>query len=399
MTTLAATDADTGDTLSWSKNGGADADKFGLTTAGVLTFVAAPDYEDPTDTGTNNGYEVIVRVSDGTANVDLTLTVNVTDADEKPAKPAIPTVTVTSGSPTSLDVTWVKPGLNGGPDITGYKVEYRAGNSGGWTDHPHSGTGTTAAISGLTASTSYQVRVRALNGETDSDWSDPGTGSTSVNNDPVITTTSPRSVAENTTAVATLTATDADSGDTLSWSKIGGADADKFDLTTAGVLTFIAAPDYEDPTDTGTDNGYEVIVRVSDGTANVDLTLTVNVTDVDEKPAKPAIPTVTATSGSTTSLDVTWVKPGLNGGPDITGYKVEYRAGNSGGWTDHPHSGTGTTAAIGGLTASTSYQVRVRALNGETTVTGPNPATGSTNARRWSATVVAVMPTLAQDTL
>ena len=218
-----------------------------------------------------------------------------------------------------------------------------------------------------------------------------------ANNDPEITTTSPRSVAENTTAVATLAATDADSGDTLAWSKNGGADAGKFDLTTAGVLTFIAAPDYEDPTDTGTDNGYEVIVRVSDGTANVDLTLTVNVTDADEKPVKPAMPAVTATAGSTTGLDVTWVKPGLNGGPDITGYKVEYRAGSSGGWTDHPHSGTGTTATISGLAASTSYQVQVRAVNGETDSDWSDPGTGRTATPRAPGTNTA--PTGADKTV
>ena len=36
-------------------------------------------------------------------------------------------------------------------------------------------------------------------------------------------------------------------------------------MTTAGVLTFLAAPDYENPTDTGADNGYEVTGRVSTG--------------------------------------------------------------------------------------------------------------------------------------
>ena len=100
---------------------------------------------------------------------------------------------------------------------------------------------------------------------------------------PVITTTSPISVAENTTAVTALTATDADA-DALTWSKNGGADAARFGLTSAGVLTFASAPDYENPTDSGADNGYAVTVRVSDGTATADLALTVNVTDADEPP-------------------------------------------------------------------------------------------------------------------
>ena len=118
-------------------------------------------------------------------------------------------------------------------------------------------------------------------------WNDGDTVAVSLappNNVPVITTTSPQSVPENTTAVTTLTATDADMGTTLTWSKNGGVDADAFTLTTDGVLTFTTAPDYENPTDTGSNNSYVVIVQVSDATATADLTLTVTVTDVAEQP-------------------------------------------------------------------------------------------------------------------
>ena len=76
-------------------------------------------------------------------------------------------------SSTSLTATWTKPGLNGGPDITGYDLQYREGTTGTWMDFAHSGTGVTATVTGLTADTSYQVQVRAKNGETPSDWSDP----------------------------------------------------------------------------------------------------------------------------------------------------------------------------------------------------------------------------------
>ena len=211
-------------------------------------------------------------------------------------------------------------------------------------------------------------------------WGDVATVKiASVNRAPVITTTSPQSVAENTTAVATLAATDADGGDTHTWSLNGGDDAGKFTLT-GKVLTFTDAPDFENPADTGTDNGYAVNVRVNDGTANVDLALTVNVTDVAEKPAKPATPTVSATTGSTTSLDVDWDKPGLNGGPDITGYNVQYRVGTSGAWTDHSFSGTDTETKITGRTAGTEHQARVQAINGETDSDWSEPGTGSTNA-------------------
>ena len=100
---------------------------------------------------------------------------------------------------------------------------------------------------------------------------------------PVITTSSAIDVAENETAVATLSATDQDTATTaLMWSipsgAAGGADATQFTLTSAGVLTFAAAKDYETPDDADGDGTYAVTVQVSDGThtdaAAIQMTLT-----------------------------------------------------------------------------------------------------------------------------
>ena len=112
------------------------------------------------------------------------------------------------------------------------------------------------------------------------------------NTAPVITTTSPVEAPENGTAVATLAATDADD-DPITWSKTGGADTDRFALTSAGVLTFVAAPDYESPADVASadpanaaaNNEYVVFVTASDenaDTADTELKLVVQVTNADE---------------------------------------------------------------------------------------------------------------------
>ena len=104
---------------------------------------------------------------------------------------------------------------------------------------------------------------------------------------PVITTTSPILVTENETAVDTLAATDDDtpSGE-LTWTipsgTDGGADADKFMLSSTGVLAFTSAPDYEAPADADTDNVYEVTVQVSDSTNTVTAALQVTVENVIE---------------------------------------------------------------------------------------------------------------------
>ena len=87
-------------------------------------------------------------------------------------------------------------------------------------------------------------------------------------------------VAENTTAVTTVTATDADlPAQTLTYSIVGGADAAQFTINAStGALSFVAAPDFEAPTDAGANNVYDVIVQVSDGTLTDTQAIAVTVT-------------------------------------------------------------------------------------------------------------------------
>ena len=100
---------------------------------------------------------------------------------------------------------------------------------------------------------------------------------------PVITTPSPILVAENETAVATLTATDTDRpAENLTWRITGGADRNRFRLTAAGGLTFAAAQDYEAPGDSDRNGDYEVTAEVSDGANPVEAVFTVRLEDVDD---------------------------------------------------------------------------------------------------------------------
>ena len=79
------------------------------------------------------------------------------------------------------------------------------------------------------------------------------------------------SIAENATAVTTVTATDLDSGQILTYSISGGADAGKFSIdSNTGALSFITAPNFEAPTDVDGNNVYDVTVQISDGLGGVD---------------------------------------------------------------------------------------------------------------------------------
>lgn len=92
-------------------------------------------------------------------------------------------------------------------------------------------------------------------------------------------------VAENMTAVTTVTASDVDAGTTLTYSIAGGADSELFDIdSVTGALSFKTAPDYEAPVDQGADNIYDVTVQVSDGALTDSKDITVTVTNVDDGP-------------------------------------------------------------------------------------------------------------------
>jgi len=111
-----------------------------------------------------------------------------------------------------------------------------------------------------------------------------------TNTPPVITSdgvggTAAINVAENMTAVTTVTATDADlPAQTLTYSISGGADAARFTINSAtGVLSFVTAPNFEAPTDAGTNNVYDVTVRVSDGEGGTDTqAISVTVTNTND---------------------------------------------------------------------------------------------------------------------
>ena len=163
-----ATDSDSGDTLTYSMEG-TDAASFAFdASTRQITTITGVTYNHE---ATKNSYSVTVKASDGTASATIAVTIDVTDVNEKSAKPDKPTLAKVTGSSTTLTATWTKPDLNGGPDIATYIVQYREGTTGVWTTE-YNGNALTTTITGLTADTSYQVQVRANNGEVLSDWSD-----------------------------------------------------------------------------------------------------------------------------------------------------------------------------------------------------------------------------------
>ncbi len=105
-----------------------------------------------------------------------------------------------------------------------------------------------------------------------------GGGNTNTNNPPKINNTVFNiSVVENQTSAFTVNAEDPD-GNTITYS-ISGTDGSLFGISMSGVVTFNNAPDFESPSDSDTNNVYELTARVSDGTLSDSKNFTVTVTD------------------------------------------------------------------------------------------------------------------------
>nr|WP_282098896.1 DUF4214 domain-containing protein [Thauera aromatica] len=387
VTTVTATDADS-DPVTFSITGGADQAKFSIdATSGALAFAAAPDFNSPGDSDTDNRYVVEVTAQDGLGGSDVqTITVSVlSDIDR-------------DGAPDGTDPDMDGDGrLNSSEDpVPGARGVQGDGNGDGTPDREQSnvvslptvGTGTTdqkwgtlAVAEGLTLSNvsnstasglprnakmpvgqfDFTIEGGAVGGSVTVDlyvdkalntngyykkvgstWTNIGTVSTvgsktqisftlidggvydadglangvivdpggAVVIAPLITsdggdTAASVSVAEKSTVVTTVTATQPPATTTVSYQIAGGADAARFTVDTAsGLLSFIDAPDFESPTDADANNSYIVDVTARDEFGSSDTqTLTVNVTDINDAPTGAVALTGTATQGQTLTAD------------------------------------------------------------------------------------------------
>jgi uncharacterized repeat protein (TIGR01451 family) len=297
VTQVVATDPDANTTLSYSISGGADATKFSIDQqSGALKFITAPDFEQPTDVGGDNDYEVIVQASDGSLTDLQTITVSVIDVNEPPvitsdgggptASVSVPenTTSVTTVTATDPDLSTIPSySISGGADAAKFTIDPSSGALSFVTppnfEQPTDNGGNSV----------YDVIVQASDGSL-TDTQAIAVTVTDVNEPPVITSNGGLdqaniSIPENTTAVTDVDATDPDAGTTLIYLINGGTDAALFSINAStGVLRFVTPPDFENPTDANADNVYQVIVQASDGSLVTGQQLLVSVTDVNEPP-------------------------------------------------------------------------------------------------------------------
>ncbi|WP_294300872.1 cadherin domain-containing protein [uncultured Sphingomonas sp.] len=166
------------------------------------------------------------------------------------------------------------------------------------------------------------------------------------------------SISENTAAVTTITATDANIalGDSVRYSIASGGDGGAFAIDAqTGALRFVSAPDFETPTDSNRDNSYVVTVVATDARGLVDTqTLTVDVIDVAGITRTGSLGNDTLTgTGEGDTLDGSWGNDVLNGlaGNDILIGSMGNDTINGGDGNDVIDGGSGRDVMTGGAGA------------------------------------------------
>jgi len=261
--------------VTWSITGGNEAGKFQIAPDGTITFVAAPDFENPTDSDTNNTYILVVTATDPAGNVSTqTITVTVLNIDDTP--PAITGPSNGAGAATSAisinegltaittftanePVTW---SLDGGADAAKFTINPTTGaitfNTAPDFELPTDSDGNNTYVvrikatdaAGNVSTQTFTVTVLNID-DTAPLITGPSNGAGAAN--------SALSMNEGLTAITTFTANEA-----VTWSLDGGADAAKFTINPAtGAITFKAAPDYETPTDSDGNNTYVVRIKAT----------------------------------------------------------------------------------------------------------------------------------------
>jgi len=256
----------------------------------------------------------------------------------------------------SVALSWNAPGSGGAP--ASYTVQFRVSGTTPWTTSGSGIAGLSATVSGLAASTGYDFQVFAVNAS--------GAGTAS----PVVSATTSAAAATPPGQVTGLVAANPTStAVALSWTApaSGGAPATytvQFRVT--GTTPWSTASSTVSVTSfsvTGltasTSYDFQVIAANAAGSGPASAVATAATTGALAVPG--AVTGLTAGTATSTTLPLSWAAPSSGGA--VATYTVQFRVTGTTPWTTATSTLTTTSTTVSGLTAATSYDVQVFAVN------------------------------------
>ncbi|MBV6646807.1 MAG: cadherin repeat domain-containing protein, partial [Cyclobacteriaceae bacterium] len=294
---------------------GVDAEDFSIDSDdGEIRFVSVPDFENPTDDGGNNVYNITVTADDGESEnntSEQSITITVTDVDEgtpnvAPIFSSVSSVAIAENIPITMIVLDVNATDGDGGEID-QNIRYTISGVDSEDFAIDSDDGEIRFVSvpdfenplDNGSDNVYNLMVTADDGEAINNTNvqaimitvtdvDEGT----QNIAPVFSSLSSVMVAENlpaTTIVLDVNATDGDGGavdENVTYS-LSGIDAGNFTIDdNNGEIRLVSILDFEKPSDVDQDNMYDFTVTADDGELEnnkTTMSVTVTVSDVDDE--------------------------------------------------------------------------------------------------------------------
>ena len=277
--TIKAQDEDGSSQLKYSlsnASGSSDEDILSIDgETGVVTFKSAPNYEDPLDKNKDNTFHFSVIASDGLLSAIASYSFSITNVNERPVislakiddieegKTLVATISASDpDANTSLTYTFISA-----KDSDLFTIGAKTGVIKFKTMPDHE----KPRDSGSNNSINFSVQVSdgALVAVQEYSFD-----IVNRNEPPFFDTTTPSindigNLEEGNTQIASISASDSDAQDSLTYSLINSVGAKDEGLISinkkTGVVSFKVSPDYEKPIDVGSDNSINFSVQVSDG--------------------------------------------------------------------------------------------------------------------------------------
>ena len=297
VATISASDPDVNTSLTYTLTSTKDSDLFTIgAKTGVIKFKTTPDHEMPRDSGSNNSINFSVQVSDGALVAVQEYSFDIVNRNEPPF--------FDTTTPSINDIGNLEEGntqiasISASDSDAQDSLTYSLINSVGAKDEGLISVNKKTGVVSFKVSPDYEkpIDVGSDNSINFSvqvsdgaliDVQEYSFAITNKNEAPVITTTS-FSISENNVIVGAISASDVDSGTTLSYGLAAGAGSDEqlFDInSTTGALVFKSRPDYETPKDNSGNNTYNISVTASDGSIKTSKVIEITVQNVNEAPS------------------------------------------------------------------------------------------------------------------